>query len=233
MSRELFRLSPQDDVAGAAESILGLGVTAAPVLDEARRPVGVVSLRDLIGSERGGTVAERMSRPAATVGQEATLEQAARKLAECDVHRLVVVDGEGGAVGMVAAVDLVRALVGLPVGHPAALPHLDLATGLTWTDDTLFDLDHVDAAPDRPGLFVLVRGSRDRPEIPVWAEGATNVRTRLSELMSVPQEDPALRQLLEAEHLHLRFRAAAVEDSARRAELLAKLRSTLGQPAPR
>lgn len=233
MSRELFSLSPEDDVAGAAESILGLGITGAPVLDPSRKPVGVASLRDLMGAGRGGVVAERMSAPVATVSQDATLDEAARKLAAANVHRLVVVDPDGKAVGMVSAVDLVRALIGLPVPHPAALPHLDLGTGLSWSDDTPFDPDQVGVAPDGPGLFVLVHGEPGQTEVPVWVEGVPNVRTRLSELMSVPQDDPALARLLEVEHRHLRFRAAYCEDPKRRADLAARIEGQIEHGAPR
>lgn len=227
MSRELFSVAPGDDVAAAAESILGLGVTASPVLEGSGVAVGMVSLRDLIGGDRGGTVAERMSRPVVSVRNDATVEEAARRLGEANVHRLVVTDADGRAVGIVSAVDLVRALIGLPARHPAALPHLDRETGLSWTDDTIFDTDHVDEAPNAPGLFVLVHGGRDRAEVPVWVEAAPNVRTRLSELLSVPQENEALARLLQTEHAHLRFRAAEVDDRARRTELAETLQARL------
>lgn len=233
MSRELFSLAPGDDVAAAAESILGLGVTAAPVLDAARRPLGVASLRDLIETDRGGTVAERMSRPALTVRQDATIEVAGKRLADGNVHRLVVVDADGRAVGMVSAVDLVRALLGLPVPHPAALPHLDLATGLSWTDDTTLEADRVGVAPDGPGIFVLVHGEVGQAERMVWVEASPNVRTRLSELVAVPQEEPELRRLLERELAHLRFRATPVQDGARRDAMAAKLREHVEHGAPR
>jgi hypothetical protein len=52
---------------------------------------------------------------------------------------------------MVSAVDLVRALAGLPAQHLATLPQLDTKTGLIWTDDTVLDLAHLGAATDGPG----------------------------------------------------------------------------------
>ena len=51
---------------------------------------------------------------------DSTLEEGARKLVDSGMHHLVVVDGDGVAVGMVSAVDFVRAFVGQPTAHPVA-----------------------------------------------------------------------------------------------------------------
>ena len=56
----------------------------------------------------------RVSRPVLTVSADADVEQAARLLAETDFHHLVVVDASGRAVGMISAVDFLRALEGMP-----------------------------------------------------------------------------------------------------------------------
>jgi CBS-domain-containing membrane protein len=94
--------------------ILEFGVTAVPVLDEEHKPVGVISLRDL---SRPGE--PHMSTPARVVRGSASIEEGARTLANADVHRLVVVDDAGVAIGMVSAVDFIRALTGTPAHHPS------------------------------------------------------------------------------------------------------------------
>ena len=236
MNHELFFLRPSDTVGNAILGILSLGVSAAPVVDGDRRPVGVVSLRDLIGSAEGSTVGERMSSPALTVSHDAPIAVAGRAIAERNLHRVIAIDGEGHAVGVVSSVDLVRALLDMPPRHPAAFPHLD-SNGLSWTDPVELDLDHANAAPDGPGLFVLIHDEKNRPALPVWAESSPNVRTRIHQLIGMPQTDhPWLARVLEKSASHLRFRAASVGDGQRRADALQRAQedvaAAVGLPSP-
>ena len=60
-----------------------------------------------------------MSSPAKTVRAGATIVEGARALADANVHHLVVIDDRGIAVGMVSALDFVRAFVERPARHPA------------------------------------------------------------------------------------------------------------------
>lgn len=105
-------------------------VSAVPVLDEARRVVGIVSEADLLptevfrdraprlGEERpllaglakagAGTAQELMTAPAVTVHAEAPLAEAARSMAVRGVKRLPVVDDEGALQGIVSRVDLLK-----------------------------------------------------------------------------------------------------------------------------
>jgi CBS domain-containing protein len=119
MNRKLLYLAEGSRAELAREPILKFGVTAVPVLDESGRPVGVVSLRDLLADEPP----RRPVSPAVSVPSTSTIESAARVLAESDYHHLVVVDATSGrAVGMVSSVDLLRAMLDLPARHPAAFP---------------------------------------------------------------------------------------------------------------
>jgi len=210
MNRELFSLRIQDGTDDALGYIVGLGITAAPVLDEAKKPIGLASFRDLLRSSAPATVAERMTVPAITIGEGASVETAARLLAERGVHRVVVVDTEGKAVGVASALDVIRGLLGLPASHPSAFPHWDKKHGVSWSDDTLLDLERLDVAPDGPGVLAVIRGGKAVEERVVWAEAAHNVRTRLYDLLSRPQdEQPMLKRIL-ASYAGLRFRAAAI-----------------------
>jgi len=114
MNAKLLYLREGDRLTLARSKILELGITAVPILDDAHRPVGVVSLRDL---HRDPVVA---STPVHTVTASTSVFDAARALGRLDVHHLVVVDARGVAVGMVSAVDIVRDLAGLEPRHPAA-----------------------------------------------------------------------------------------------------------------
>ncbi len=117
MSPHVLYVREGDRMTLVRSQILRFGVTGVPVLDAADRPVGFVSLRD-IDSEHGRV---QPTEPALSVRDDEPIEAAARKLAESDRHRLVVVDRSGIAVGMVSAIDFLRALTGLPAKHPQAL----------------------------------------------------------------------------------------------------------------
>lgn len=222
MNPELFSLRPSDAAEDALGYILALGVTGAPVVDTSGKPVGVASFRDLVARRAPASVEERMTRPALVIDEHATIEDAARMLSDSGVHRLVAVDDGGRAVGIVSALDVIRGLMGLPASHPATFPHYDQASGVSWTDDTELDLDHVGIAPDGPGVLVLVRGGREISEAVVWAEAAFNVRTRLYDILSLPQDAPLLARMLRDDH-HLRFRAASIQDPSVRMKVLERL----------
>jgi hypothetical protein len=224
MNPELFSARPTDWVGSVLQGILAFGVTAAPVLDDDGRPMGVVSLRDIVSGSRKGTIARaRMSSPAAVVRECASVREAARLIGATGYRRLVVVDDGGRAVGMLSAIDVIRGLVGLPATHPAAFPHLDAATGLTWTDDAQLDANGLEAAPDGPGLLVLVDDAPGVPRRVVWVEAAEDLRARLMEMASLPQENTELAFWLKRGKGQ-RFRAAAVGDVERRERLVATLR---------
>ena len=145
-----------------------------------------------------------------------TVAHAADVLAERGIHRLFVVDGQGALVGALSIVDVLRALTGKAVHHPAALPHVDDATGVTWTDDEPFELSASDAAPNGPGVLLLVKSVTGEPDDIALVEAPANVRARLLELLSAPpSERPDLMRLLEHPS-RLRFRAAPIDDARKR-----------------
>ena len=115
MNPKLLYVRDDDRLTLVRRKILEFGVTAVPVLDETHRPVGVVSLRDCLTNGE-----PTMTSPAKTVRAGATIAEGARLLADANVHHLVVVDDAGVALGMVSALDFVRAFVARPSQHPPA-----------------------------------------------------------------------------------------------------------------
>lgn len=223
MNAELFRVRPGDVASDVLNGILALGITGAPVVDDGGRPLGMVTLRDLVG-RTGMKAGGLMTTPATTISADAPIAEAGRRLAEAGLHRLVVVDAEERAIGMVSAVDVIRGLLGLPITHPAAFPHLDAETHLTWTDDAPLDLDHLESAPDGPGLLQLVHGGAGLPERVVWVEACQNVYARLTDMLAGPQKDQAVLAWWLAQK-GMRFRAAAAADAGERGKALEVLRA--------
>jgi CBS domain-containing protein len=229
MNPELVSAREDTDPSSLRHLILAMGITSVPVLDEDHRPVGELSLRDLVDPVDDPP---NISRPVAVIQASASLEMAGEALAKTESHHLVVVDAAGKAIGMVSAVDLLRGLLGIPARRPAPFPHFDGELGVSWTDYAVLGLENLDEAPEGPGVIVLVRGGRGLVEMPVWAEASLRVRTRLEELLSIPQDDtPALAAMLARGGL--RFRAASVPDATRRDRVVDALRERLGHaPLP-
>lgn len=85
-------------------------ITAVPVVDDAGRPVGVVSEADLLRRRNGGTPTAQglMTSPAVTARPEWSVVRAARVMERSGVKRLPVVDTDGRVVGVLSRSDLVR-----------------------------------------------------------------------------------------------------------------------------
>lgn len=129
MNPQLLYVDGDDSAEVVREKLLRFGVSGAPVLDRAYRVVGFVSLRDI--SPDGKSV--RVTIPAVTVGPGEPILTAARRLGERNLRHLVVADDRGVALGMVSALDFVRAFAGLPARHPAAL-EVDCSSSAAFPD---------------------------------------------------------------------------------------------------
>lgn len=122
MTREVATLERNDKLS-TADSVMRLGrIRHMPVLDEEGRLVGLVSQRDLFRGALlralgyGSTVGHRMldlivvkevmSTDVVTIGPEASLAEAARRMLERKIGCLPVVDG-GTLVGILTEGDFV------------------------------------------------------------------------------------------------------------------------------
>jgi CBS-domain-containing membrane protein len=93
------------------------GFSAAPVIDEAGRPVGVLSQADLLihshqpgGREGRASVRSLMTPVIFSVWPETPAAEVVRELAALKVHRLFVVDSDGVLVGVISTLDVVRSV---------------------------------------------------------------------------------------------------------------------------
>ena len=84
-----------------------------PVLDDDGHVIGVLTRRDLLGNRRDGTelLQVLVTRPPVIVAGEHTLREAADRMVEADIGRLVVVDGAdpGHMIGFLTRGDLLAA----------------------------------------------------------------------------------------------------------------------------
>lgn len=122
---ELMSIDPvtigADEPAQAAERLMAeRRVSGLPVVDREGRLVGVVSQTDLVRAHAAGqslatwpglAVRHLMTAPALTIRADESLVDAARRMEDRHVHRLVVVASDGETpVGVVSTLDLVGSL---------------------------------------------------------------------------------------------------------------------------
>lgn len=141
-ARDLMTRNPRSirqttSVEKAAEFLSFEGISGAPVIDEAGRPLGVVSRTDVLRHlgrrsdfnssanlndladglrERGGMpVSQIMTRAVFSVRPEAPAAKVIAKLIALEVRRLFVVDRSGVLIGVISAFDLLRHALPQPV----------------------------------------------------------------------------------------------------------------------
>lgn len=107
--------TPEQKTNEAAKLMVECDCGEIPVVDDKRKPLGVVTDRDIIvrvvardEDPREWPVREAMTSPALTVTAETSLEECRRLMEENQIRRVPVVDKNGIVVGIVALADIVR-----------------------------------------------------------------------------------------------------------------------------
>jgi CBS domain-containing protein len=123
MNRDLVTCRGDADLATVAAKLARHRVHAVFVLDDAGEPAGVVSDFDLLAGEwmaddadslammRRMTARELMTAPVHSIREDATAADAAARLKELQIGRLLVTERDGNPVGVISVSDLV-AVVG-------------------------------------------------------------------------------------------------------------------------
>ncbi len=119
-------------VRDATAFLTAKGISAAPVIDGAGRPVGVVSSTDILvrcqtAAADQSPVAAVMTPTVFCVRPDATAEEVVEKMLGLNVRRLFVIDADGVVIGVIAARDVLKKLrrrrhrPALPAGGEMAL----------------------------------------------------------------------------------------------------------------
>jgi CBS domain-containing protein len=117
MIKKLVAVGPKDPLSKAAQLMREEEVGCVLVLDERRKPLGILTDRDLVvrgvatGRSLSTPVEEVMSRNPFTTKPTEPVMLAARRMADLLVRRLPVVDEEGRAVGLISVDDLLTILI--------------------------------------------------------------------------------------------------------------------------
>jgi CBS domain-containing protein len=219
MNKEVYSVRPSATIEQARKALLSLKISGAPVVDAYGVAVGMIGLKDVMANEGGATVAERMHVPVLSVPTHDLISDVAKIMGEFNLHRTVVVDGNGNIVGIVSLLDLIRALVGLPASHPPTFAHFDQETQLVWSDDQTFSAKHLEHTPHKAGVLCLVVGTSGTQEQIIWAEATNHLYDRLHNMLEDPDKVfPHLTQLIRLNHV--RFRTAIAPDVSQRMRAL-------------
>jgi len=133
MTPRPFTLKTTDSVDDAIASLLRLGISGAPVVDGSGKLVGVISTSDFLHKELGGAllpmegssetvmgyleaaqkiigqrVGDMMTKNPVTINPGASMKEAAKIMAECKLHRVIVMDDNGELVGILSRSDVMR-----------------------------------------------------------------------------------------------------------------------------
>jgi len=157
MTRDVATISPATPVKEIARQIAKLRVSALPVVDAAGTVVGVVSEADLLykegrehsaprsrlfesrtrrlarAKEAALTAGDLMTTPAITVAPATPLVEAARRMRDRGVKRLVVVDEQDRPVGIISRGDAIRIFL-RPDADIRRTVAEDLAAKLLWLE---------------------------------------------------------------------------------------------------
>ena len=121
--RDVHLAEATESVAMAAMRMRNQQVGTLVVLDDEKRPIGIITDRDLAvrvmaaGKDpHASSVGEVMTRSPQTVGEEAPIEDVLAQMSELGIRRMVVVDEEYRLAGIVS-LDDVLALLGEEIGR--------------------------------------------------------------------------------------------------------------------
>ena len=113
MTRDVRSLRPSDTVVDAARTMDELNVGVVPVCDDTSRLVGMVTDRDIVvrAVSRGAeglnlVLSDIMSTNVRSASEEDVVDEVLTRMAEAQVRRMPVVDGEDRLVGIVSIGDV-------------------------------------------------------------------------------------------------------------------------------
>ncbi len=106
MTHDVITIGPDASIHDAARLLSEYNISGAPVVDEARQMIGIITEADLLGKE-GKTVADIMTPRVTTAQEDTSVEMIAQILTSNRYKRLPIVRG-ACLVGVVSRADIVR-----------------------------------------------------------------------------------------------------------------------------
>lgn len=129
MTRDLVVIPVGTALDEASNLLASFRVSGAPVVTRSGKPVGIVSRADILDPRHQGIatcVEDVMTRVLYAVRPGDTLAAAARLMTTERIHRVLVADEQGTLLGLVSAMDVVRAVAEGAPEHDVPLEYVKL-----------------------------------------------------------------------------------------------------------
>ncbi len=117
MSTRMVTISHKDSIFYATKIMVERNISSLAVIDDKKKIIGIVTERDVVKAVSNGipsngvTISSLMSRPVVSVEKGASVEDAARVMAQKKLRHLLVEDaGNGEFIGIITVTDLARYL---------------------------------------------------------------------------------------------------------------------------
>jgi CBS domain-containing protein len=110
MSRRLVTAPPDLPAERLVELLRDRHVGCVPIVNEAGRPIGIVTKQDVVECMRDGraTARELMMPLPRSLGERATVGQAASMMSAEGVHHVLILDEDRRLIGIVSSLDVVH-----------------------------------------------------------------------------------------------------------------------------
>jgi CBS domain-containing protein len=109
MSRDLVCARPDLSIKALTDLLVGHHIGCVPIVDDAGRPVGIVTKLDLVDPRHPALTAGDVMMPLAiTLNQHATIAHAAAVMGLEDFHHVMVVGADHALIGVVSTMDIAR-----------------------------------------------------------------------------------------------------------------------------
>lgn len=108
MSRDLVCARPDLSIQALKDLLVELHIGCVPIVDDAGRPLGIVTKLDLVEAREPVTAGDVMMPLAITLNQHATIAHAAAVMSLEDFHHVMVVGADHALIGVVSTMDIAR-----------------------------------------------------------------------------------------------------------------------------
>ena len=162
MSTDVRTVGTTEFVGPVRDMLLGTGIHAVPVVDQAGKLVGIVTSWDLVEEwdAAQGVVTVMSDRVRAVVPNTSAVE-AARTMRDAGVHHLVVLGASDQPVGIVSSLDLLAVLAGET--ERLSQPDVRPAGVAAQVGDVVVIRGHAVGLRERRGRITEVRGPDGTP----------------------------------------------------------------------
>ncbi|MEY8875780.1 MAG: PAS domain S-box protein, partial [Leptothrix sp. (in: b-proteobacteria)] len=194
-SRTVIHAGPDDRLIDAARLMAAKGISCLPILDGARRPLGIVTEAELLAALRGAlapdTPLHRVARPITSVPASLSCDAAYRLCIERQVSHLALVDATGCVIAVMSDTDFrIQLNLGTLAGRHLVQSVMTPVLHTLGPHDSLRQaIDLMDTTPH--GCLVITEGARPvgiitvRDTTRLYAEQCDPTRP-LSTVMSTP-----------------------------------------------